>query len=77
MIEDEKGSAAGVRISGANRSNHQDGTTTDWQTLEFDLAIEEEQQEIELVAELRTTSGRVWFDADSLHLVKKPMEEGN
>ena len=76
-IEDEKGSAAGVRVSGSQRTNTVDGTTTEWQSLEFEFVIEEPRREIELVAELRTTNGRVWFDAGSLHLTKKPADEEN
>jgi hypothetical protein len=74
-IEDEKGSAAGVRISGTQRTQSVDGTTTEWQPLQFDFAVEEDQQEVELVAELRTTNGRVWFDFESLHLRRQPLEE--
>ena len=73
-MEDEKGSAAGIRISGANRTNSQEGTTKEWQQLQFDFTVEEDLREVELVAELRTTQGRVWFDADSLHLTRKPVD---
>jgi len=41
-IDDEKGSAAGIRISGANRTNTLEGTTTEWQELEFDFTVDEE-----------------------------------
>jgi hypothetical protein len=70
-IEDEKGSGAGIRISGANRTNRVEGTK-DWTPLEFEINIEEELAEVELVAELRTTAGKAWFDRDSLHLSRKP-----
>jgi hypothetical protein len=74
-IEDDKGSAAGVRVSGAQRTNTLDGTSTEWQTLQFEFTVEEDRREVELVAELRTTRGRVWFDAKSLYLTRTPAEE--
>lgn len=73
-IEDEKGSAAGIRISGATRTNTVDGTT-DWQPVEFEFVIEDEAREVELVAELRTTRGQAWFDAQSLRLTRRAEEE--
>lgn len=73
-IEDEKGIAAGIRISGANRMNNVKGTS-DWKPLEFEFTVEEELVEVVLVAELRTTRGQAWFDVDSLHLSRKQAEE--
>lgn len=73
-IEDEKGSAAGLRISGANRTNTLNGTN-DWTEVEYEFTIEEDIREVELVAELRTTAGQAWFDPDSLHLSRKPPVE--
>ncbi|MBS0202649.1 MAG: CotH kinase family protein [Planctomycetes bacterium] len=73
-IEDERGSAAGLRISGSTRTNTVHGTT-DWKPLEFEFTIEEDVREVVLVAELRTTSGQAWFDPESLHLSRKPMVE--
>jgi hypothetical protein len=69
-IDDEKGSGAGLRISGANRTNGLDGTSK-WQPLEYEFSIDEDQREVELVAELRTTRGHAWFDLDSLRLSRK------
>jgi len=74
-IEDEKGSAAGVRISGMQRTMSVDGTTTEWQPLQFDFTVEEDQREVELVAELRTTQGLVWFDFESLHLTRRTPDD--
>ena len=74
MIEDEKGSGAGLRISGDGRTNSVSGTSN-WKSLQFDFQIEEEVREVELVAELRTTSGQVWFDADSLILARRAEAE--
>ena len=71
-IEDEKGSAAGLRISGANRTNAVDGTS-EWKPIEYEFTVEEESREVELVAELRTTRGHAWFDCESLHLSRTPL----
>ena len=71
-IEDAKGSAAGLRISGVNRTNAVDGTS-EWKPIEFEFTVEEESREVELVAELRTTRGQAWFDRESLHLARKPL----
>ena len=69
-IEDEKGSAAGLRISGANRTTMFTGTAN-WKPVEFEFTVAEEAREVELVAELRTTRGQTWFDRDSLRLSRK------
>lgn len=73
-IEDEKGVGAGLRISGANRTNTLSGTSK-WKPLEFEFSVDEELREVELVAELRTTRGQAWFDPETLRLSRKPMEE--
>ncbi len=65
---DEKGKGAGLRISGASRTNQISGTSK-WTELSFDFTVENEGM-IELVVEVRATKGEVWFDADSLRLVR-------
>lgn len=72
-IDDEKGSAAGLRVSGSSRTNTLSGTSK-WKPMEYEFRVEEDVREVELVAELRTTRGQVWFDAESLHLSRKPVE---
>ncbi|MFN0053528.1 MAG: CotH kinase family protein [Planctomycetales bacterium] len=66
-IHDDKGHGAGLRISGASRTVGLDGSS-DWQTVEYTFDVAEEEQEVVLVAELRTTAGEVWFDGESLRL---------
>jgi hypothetical protein len=68
-LTDEKGAGAGLRLSGGNRQNQVSGTG-DWQLLSHAFDIAEEQRDVELVAELRSTAGGVLFDAASLRLVK-------
>ena len=68
----KKGAGAGIRHSGSttNRLNIIEGDTP-WQKLEYVLPeIKNVEQEKELICELRATAGEVWFDVDSLRLVK-------
>jgi hypothetical protein len=67
--EDSQGTGAGLRHSGVNRTNNLVGTK-DWTKLSHEFTIEQPQQEVELVAELRATRGQVWFKAESLKLVR-------
>jgi hypothetical protein len=71
-FDDDKGTGAGLRISGGKRTNKLTGTS-DWTKLQFEFTVAEESREVELVAELRATKGRVWFDAKSLELVRLPL----
>jgi hypothetical protein len=68
-IKDQQGSGAGLRISGGQRSNALDGSTG-WQKLVHEFQVTQPMQEVELVAELRASRGKVWFDTSSLRLVK-------
>lgn len=67
--QDSQGTGAGLRHSGVNRANKLVGTA-DWTKLSHDFTLDQPQQEVELVAELRATRGQVWFKADSLRLVR-------
>ncbi len=69
LEEGTKGSGAGIRISGSDRMNSLVGTTG-WGTLEFEFEIPDERREVELVLELRSTKGQVWFEKSSLRFVK-------
>jgi hypothetical protein len=68
---DEKGAGAGLRISGANRpvSDKLVGDAN-WTKLVFEFDVAPPLNSVELVCELRATRGEVWFDADSLRLVR-------
>lgn len=57
-LTDDRGTGAGLRISGVPRDNSLTGDS-DWQELAYDFELLEEQQEVELVLELRATSGRL------------------
>ncbi len=73
---DEKGSGAGLRISGSHRSNKLSGTN-DWKVLQYDFQLDDELREVELIAELRATAGEVWFDAASLRLKRIPVKSSD
>jgi hypothetical protein len=70
-VSDEKGVGAGLRISGTEhpRPNSLAGDS-DWKKLEFEFSVEGPADEVELVCELRATAGQVWFELNSLKLVK-------
>ncbi len=53
---DDRGIGAGLRISGQHRENALVGTS-DWHETSYDFQIAEEQQSVQLVAELRATQG--------------------
>lgn len=66
---EEKGFGAGVRLGGGVRQNHVVGTT-DWETVSHEFEIGQDLQEVELVAELRSTAGSARFDLSSLRIYK-------
>ena len=67
-----KNKGAGLRILGAGRSSpFQLVGDNDWKELEVQCDIGAEQ-EIELICELRARKGEVWFDLDSLRVLKIP-----
>ncbi len=66
---DIRGSGGGLRISGQQRQNKVVGDT-DWVELNHDFAVEGGVREVSLVCELRADAGEIWFDLDSLQLVR-------
>jgi len=72
--EDEKGTGAGLRISGMSRSNHVDGTA-DWKIIDFEFHIDEDVRDVVFVAELRSKRGQVWFDPESMRLTKLDVQK--
>ena len=55
---DDRGTGAGIRISGANRDNGL-VSSRDWQEVSYDFQVTEERQLVQLVAELRAKKGSV------------------
>jgi hypothetical protein len=72
-LADEKGSGAGLRISGAVRTGGLDATT-DWMALDCVFRVDEDEREVVLVAELRARRGAVCFDAGSARLYRMATE---
>ena len=71
-MKSEKGEGAGLRIGGnvQPRTNKLSGSS-EWTALSYDFSLAN-GGEVELVAELRANKGTVWFDPESLKLVKRP-----
>lgn len=67
---EDKGTGAGVRLAGGNRKNGITGTT-DWQTVSHEFEVTQDLQEVELVAELRSTAGSAQFDLSALRVYKQ------
>jgi hypothetical protein len=59
-----------LRVSGQRISQRLVGTW-DWRTVAFEFDVEEGMTDVVLVAELRAARGEVWFDANSLRLVRQ------
>ncbi len=60
-------SGAGIRISGGERVSHLEGST-DWLKRDYLFEVKEDCREVELVVELRSTSGKLFIQRDSLRL---------
>jgi hypothetical protein len=71
FADPQKGAGAGIRISGsqAPRTNKLAGDTG-WQQLAYEFDVAAPTEEVQLVCELRASKGEVWFDTESLKLVK-------
>ena len=67
-----KNKGAGVRLSGTEplAPYHLAGDSP-WQEQGVDFEVLEPTREVELVCELRAGKGEVWFDVNSLHLVRR------
>ncbi len=68
-LKDSRGEGAGLRLGGAGRTHHVDGTT-DWTPVahRFELT---ETREVEFVAEIRADAGEAWFDFGSLKITRE------
>ncbi len=66
-----KGEGAGLRISGTQRPRRNKLVgDSPWQKLSYGFAVTEVSEEVVLVCELRASQGEVWFDLESLRLVR-------
>ena len=69
-----RGSGAGLRISLRKLQNSQTGDS-DWQELSHAFTVGEEQEEVELICDLRARKGRALFDEGSLRIQR--VEDGS
>lgn len=69
-LETDGGSAAGIRIWGATRTERLDGTGE--KDLSYGFTVEDPQREVALVMEMRASKGQVWFDGGTIRLVRTP-----
>jgi len=69
--EDKKGEGAGLRISGSQqpRPNKLSGDAP-WQQLAYEFEVAAPDDDVELLCELRASSGEVCFDLNSLKLLR-------
>jgi len=63
------GASLRVASGGTEGSRGVTGTSL-WQELATEFEVVEAEREVELVCELRASAGDVWFDRDSLKLVR-------
>jgi hypothetical protein len=70
----EPGVGAGIRISGGKRANKLVGDA-EWTLLENEFEVLEGGDEIEFVCELRAKKGEVWFDAETIKVIKQKPEQ--
>lgn len=73
LMNTNKGGGAGIRHSGIRkpRTNQLEGDSS-WMPLQYEFQVPYEEDEVQLLCELRASHGEVWFDLNSLRLVKVP-----
>ncbi len=71
---DDRGIGAGLRISGMNRENALVGSS-DWVEVRYDFHVHQEQQDVQLVAELRATKGELIMKNTKLKRLKPTEHE--
>ena len=69
LKDDLKGGGVGLRISQQSRTNLMVSDNS-WSNLAFQFEAAAPDDEVELVCELRAQQGEVWFDEDSLRIVR-------
>ena len=73
-LPDTDRTGVGVGISGVPRDQHLHGTTAS-RTLSHRFRVQEERRDVVLVLELRAQSGQVWFERDSIRLIREDAAE--
>lgn len=70
LKDDKRGQGAGLRIHGSQQRTNSIVGNTSWTRLSYEFDAASPDDEIELVCELRAEKGEVWFDADSIRLIR-------
>lgn len=63
-------SGAGLRIH-AYRKGQKNSGTRDWTPISFGFQVQDDSQPVELICELRAVKGEIWYDLESLKLVRE------
>lgn len=67
-----KSKGAGLRVSAAKlAAPHQIVGDAPWKTIGVDFELAAPETEVELICELRASSGEAWFDRDALRLIRR------
>lgn len=66
----DKRAGAGLRVD-KKPAWHKTLGDTDWKEVSYEFDVADGLFDIELVCELRASQGQVWFDADSLRLIRQ------
>ncbi len=67
---DAEGTGAGLRLSGGVRKGGASGSAP-WKPVAAEFEVLEALGVVELVAELRATSGEAWYAVDAFRLVRR------
>lgn len=68
--ENDPRAGAGLRVS-RHRNGQKNSGDRNWTPVTFDFEVSEDQSDVELICELRATTGNVWFDLKSLKLSRR------
>jgi hypothetical protein len=65
-----KHQGAALRVAGRSQNSANIAADSAWRRLEVDFQVESNEEDVELVCELRASAGEAWFDKDSLRLMQ-------
>ncbi len=68
--ENDPRAGAGLRVS-RYRTGQKNSGDRSWTPITFDFEVPEDQSDVELICELRASTGDVWFDLKSLKLSRR------
>jgi hypothetical protein len=65
-----KNQGAGLHVTSKNQEPLSFTGSSSWKNLEVEFQVDSDEEGVELLCQLRATSGEAWFDKNSLHLVQ-------